>query len=43
MIWEVALIVALFVGVGGVLAIPALSGIRIPAEEDLLKIRTHRW
>ena len=34
--WEVALIVLLFVGIGGVLAMPALAGIRVRVEEDRL-------
>ena len=33
-IWEVALIVLLFIGVSGVLAMPALAGIRATVEVD---------
>jgi hypothetical protein len=32
--WEVALIILLFVGVGGVLAMPALADIRATVEID---------
>jgi len=32
--WEVALIVLLFIGVGGVLAVPALADIRATVDKD---------
>jgi hypothetical protein len=34
--WEVALIVLLFVAIGGVLAMPALDGIRVRVDDDQL-------
>jgi hypothetical protein len=39
--WEVALIVLLFVAIGGVLALPAAAGIRVRVDEDQLS-RPHR-
>jgi hypothetical protein len=33
-LWELALIIVLFIGVGGVLAMPALADIRATVEID---------